>query len=180
MADIIVVTGGARSGKSAYAQRRAEAMAPDRLYIATCPVTDPEMAARIRRHKDDRGPGWRTVEETVALEQALVRADDCGVVLIDCLTLWVNNLLFVSAEERRLDEERISELGIELCVAAAAAAVPVIMVTNEVGWSIVPENPLARRYRDLVGRLNQAVAAAAAEVVLVVAGQSVQIKKRSE
>jgi len=178
MAEIILVTGGARSGKSAYAQARAEKMQPERVFIATCPVVDTEMAERIRRHQKARSEsGWRTVEETTALSRVLGQCRDCGVVLIDCLTLWVNNLLFSPDEEHRLDEDRMARLGRELVESALALSCPVIMVTNEVGLGIVPENGLARRYRDLVGRLNQTIGAAAAEVILVVAGQSLTIKK---
>ncbi len=173
MAEIILVTGGARSGKSAFAQARAETLSSDRVYVATSPVTDREMAERIARHQRERGKGWRTVEETLHLDRVLYGCAGAGVVLVDCLTLWVNNLLL---EDGELGEDRAAELAVGVVRAAARTAGPVLMVTNEVGWGIVPDNPLARRYRDLVGRVNQTVAAAAAEVFLVVAGQPLRIK----
>jgi len=174
MAEIILVTGGARSGKSGWAQARAETVSSDRVYVATSPVTDAEMAERIARHRQDRrGAGWRTVEETLELDRVLYGCARAGVVLVDCLTLWVNNLLM---QDEQLGEDRAAELAADVVRAAAQVAGPVFMVTNEVGWGIVPDNPLARRYRDLVGRVNQTVAAAAAEVFLVAAGQPLKMK----
>ena len=184
MARLILITGGARSGKSGYAQRFAESLPGRRLYIATSPVTDPEMAARIERHRRDRqGRGWRTVEEPMALARLLEGQLEYDIVLIDCLTLWVNNLMF--AETRELHEEPRDELHEESLsvrvgeVVRACAARPgtVIMVTNEVGLGIVPENPLARRYRDLIGRCNQEVAAVADQVVMTVCGIPMIVKE---
>lgn len=173
MGAVTLVSGGARSGKSAFAQARAEALSPDRVYVATARVTDAEMAERIARHQAERGPGWRTVEEPVHLDRVLYGCAGAGVVLVDCLTLWVSNLL---AQDEGLGEDRAAQLAAGMLRAAAAVAGPVLLVSNEVGLGIVPDNPLARRYRDLVGRVNQTVAAAAAEVFFMVAGQPLRVK----
>ncbi|MBU0483545.1 MAG: bifunctional adenosylcobinamide kinase/adenosylcobinamide-phosphate guanylyltransferase [Proteobacteria bacterium] len=177
MAEIILITGGARSGKSRYAQTRAEALPGVRAYIATCPVLDSEMGDRIKRHQKDRhGLGWQTIEETVDLAGLLATEDGFDLVLIDCLTLWINNLLYTEGTIPSLNEDRISTLCHELIAVCRQRTGTVIMVTNEVGSGIVPENQVARRYRDLVGRCNQVIAAAADELVLVVCGQSLKIK----
>ena len=176
MAEIILITGGARSGKSRYGQQLGESLPGKKLFIATCPITDAEMGQRIERHRQDRqGAGWQTVEETVNLEQALVDNSACEVVLIDCLTLWINNLLFTDAGNS-LDEEAVSVKVRKLLEACAARSGVVIMVTNEVGLGIVPENALARRYRDLVGRCNQEIASVADKVIMSVCGIPVDIK----
>ena len=177
MAEIILITGGARSGKSRQAQQLGESLPGKKLFIATCPVTDAEMEQRIDRHRQDRqDAGWQTVEETVNLEQALVDNSAYEVVLIDCLTLWINNLLFTDAGNM-LDEEAISVKVRKLLAACAARSGVVIMVTNEVGLGIVPENALARRYRDLVGRCNQEIAAVADKVIMSICGIPLNIKE---
>jgi len=178
MAKTILITGGCRSGKSAYAQHRAESLAGSRIYVATCPVTDQEMQARIARHIEQRARRkWKTVEEQIALALAIENADGGSVILVDCLTLWVNNLMY-EAEKRgdRFDEVDIEAECIRVCEVASEHSGTVIFVTNEVGMGIVPENAAARRYRDLAGRCNQTVAAAADEVSLVVAGIPMTIK----
>ena len=178
MAEIILITGGARSGKSRHAQQLGESLPGKKLFIATCPVTDEEMGQRIERHRQDRqGAGWQTVEETVSLEQALADNSDCEVVLIDCLTLWINNLLFTDAGNM-LDEEAISVKARKLIEVCAKRSGVVIMVTNEVGLGIVPENALARRYRDLVGRCNQEIASAADKVIMSICGIPLNVKER--
>lgn len=177
MAEIILITGGARSGKSRHAQRLAEAMPGKKLFVATCPVTDEEMGERIERHRLDRqGAGWQTVEETVDLEQILLGYQDSEVVLLDCLTLWLNNLLFTDSANS-LDEAAVSARVKKIIAACAGRSGKVIMVTNEVGLGIVPENSLARRYRDLVGRCNQEVAAAAAQVIMTICGIPLNVKE---
>ena len=182
MAKIIMVTGGARSGKSGYAQRLAESLPGPRTYVATCPAVfagpenDSEMADRIRRHRRDReAAGWETVEETVALAEVLSGLVDRQVVLVDCLTLWVNNLVYRAGVEK-ICEDDIAEAAGELVRVCGRRTGTVILVTNEVGWGVVPDNPLARCFRDLAGRCNQVIAAAADEVVMVVCGIATTLK----
>lgn len=165
---LTLVTGGARSGKSRYAQAAAERLGPQRRFIATAQPFDAEMAARIRRHQADRGPGWTTVEEPLAIAPHL--AHD-GPVLVDCLTLWLNNLLFHHGEAADLRPHTQALLD-----AARAAPNPILLVTNEVGLGITPENALARRFIDEAGWLSQALAAAADAVVLCVAGLPLHLK----
>ena len=177
MAEIILITGGARSGKSRHAQALAEARPGKRLFIATSPVIDAEMHHRIERHQADRqGQGWRTVEEELRPADILTGNPEETVVLLDCLTLWVSNLLFAAEAPEYYTETRLAELAEELVGAARNRQGAVIIVTNEVGLGIVPENPLARRYRDLVGRCNQTIAAGADRVDLVVCGIPLSIK----
>ena len=178
MARIVLVTGGARSGKSAYARRVGEALPGPRALVATCPVIDDEMRARIRKHRKARSQkDWDTLEETAALTRILREAEKYRVLLVDCLTLWINNLMYEAERSGREVEEEEME---ERCRALLAACSPrrgvVIFVTNEVGMGIVPENALARRYRDLVGRCNQVVAAGADEVVFLVCGIPLRLK----
>ena len=178
MASIHLVTGGARSGKSDHARKLAEAMPGPRVFIATCPLTDAEMEARIGRHKREReGLGWTTIEEQLGLAGALARSEDSGVILVDCLTLWVSNLM-LRAHGEGLDfgDEDMSARAAEVAEAAAKLRATVFFVTNEVGLGIVPENEVARRYRDLAGRCNQAVAARAERVTLMVAGLPLKVK----
>jgi len=166
----LLVLGGARSGKSAYAESRARALAGDKVYIATAEITDAEMAERIRHHQDRRGTGWQTIEAPLDLAAAFRKLDAPDrIVLIDCVTVWINNLMFHDREV----EPAIADF----CAALAAAGGHVVVVSNEVGFGIVPENALARRFRDLAGRANQAIAAAADEVVLVVAGLPLTMKR---
>jgi len=166
----LLVLGGARSGKSAYAENRAQAYVGDKIYIATAEVTDAEMAERISHHQERRGDGWRTIEAPLDLPEALQRLStpDC-VILLDCVTVWINNLMF---------HDRAIEPAVEdFCAALGSAKGHVVVVSNEVGFGIVPENVLARRFRDYAGRANQAIAAAADEVVLVVAGLPLTMKR---
>ncbi len=178
MAKIILITGGARSGKSSYAQKLAEERKAKRLFVATCPLTDAEMVQRIERHRDDRQDrGWETIEETVDLESVLNGNQEYNVVLIDCLTLWINNLLFADAGNS-LDEEDVAARARRVLEECAVRNGVVIMVTNEVGLGIVPENILARRYRDLVGRCNQEIGALADKVILVTCGIPITVKEK--
>jgi adenosylcobinamide kinase/adenosylcobinamide-phosphate guanylyltransferase len=169
LAPVTLVLGGARSGKSRYAQSLAESQPGPCVYLATAEVRDDEMAARIDLHRQDRGLRWTTVEEPVALTTALqgAAAPD-GVVLVDCLTLWLSNLM-----------ERDADIAAE--TAALVEILPlldgsVILVSNEVGQGIVPDNALARRFRDEAGRVNQAVAAAAQRVDFIAAGLPLILK----
>ncbi|HUD29801.1 MAG TPA: bifunctional adenosylcobinamide kinase/adenosylcobinamide-phosphate guanylyltransferase [Novosphingobium sp.] len=169
----LFVLGGARSGKSRYAQARAEALAEDLAgplaYIATAQAFDAEMTDRIARHRHDRGARWTTLEEPLDLAGAIDRAArDAGAILVDCLTLWLSNLMLA---ERPLDTPVAAlEEAIRRC------RVPLILVSNEVGLGIVPENPLARAFRDEAGRLNQTVAALAGEVQFIAAGLPLRLK----
>lgn len=178
MARITLITGGSRSGKSAFAQKLAEEQSGSRLFVATCPVTDKEMEVRILRHIQDRQKGyWDTVEEPVDLVRQLHDAGRYDTVLVDCLTLWVNNLMFeASAKGQELYEEQVSEKTKMMIKSAQKHPGEVILVTNEVGLGIVPDNKLARVYRDLIGRCNQCVGLAADRVFLVTCGIPLQIK----
>ena len=165
-----LVLGGARSGKSRFAEGLLAALGGERLYLATAEAGDAEMAARIRHHRERRGQGWRTVEAPLEVPAALAGAG-ADAVLLDCLTLWVSNLI---AARRDVDSA-----GEALCRALDGAQAPVVVVSNEVGLGIVPDNALAREFRDQAGRLNQRVAAAAERVYFVAAGLPLLLKDRS-
>lgn len=178
MAGITLITGGSRSGKSAFAQKIAEERPGLRLFLATCPVTDKEMEIRILRHIQDRQQGnWDTVEEPVDIAGQLILAAGYDTVLIDCLTLWINNLMYEASQLKTiLDEDHVKESTDRMVLAAREHQGEVIMVTNEVGQGIVPENKTARHYRDLIGRCNQCVGLAADRVFLVSCGVPFQIR----
>jgi adenosylcobinamide kinase/adenosylcobinamide-phosphate guanylyltransferase len=159
----LLVLGGARSGKSRHAQALAEAMTPTGCFIATAQAWDDEMRDRIARHQADRDERWMTVEAPMALPEAVAehsRSD--RVLLVDCLTLWLTNLLH--------GEEDLAAAGDALVAALASAPGPVVLVSNEVGFGIVPDNALARRFRDAQGTLNQRLARVCDATDLVVAG----------
>jgi adenosylcobinamide kinase/adenosylcobinamide-phosphate guanylyltransferase len=171
---IILITGGARSGKSQYAEQRCREMSKRPLYIATAEAQDEEMAQRIADHQKRRGDLWTTIEAPTELAEALLcqRAKtDCA--LVDCLTLWISNLLL------RWNEAHIDDRVEQLLETFPRLDFHVIFVTNEVGGGIVPDNPLARQFRDLLGRVNQRIAQVADEVILMVAGVPVIVKKRT-
>lgn len=165
----LLVLGGARSGKSAYAQRLAEAHGPQRLYLATGTAGDEEMAERIARHKADRGQGWTTLEEPLEIATALAAQARAGrVVVVDCLTLWLSNLMLAGRDPGP-------------AVAALADAIvqlagPAILVSNEVGMGIVPDNRIGREFRDWQGRTNREIGAACDAVIFVAAGLPLQLK----
>jgi adenosylcobinamide kinase/adenosylcobinamide-phosphate guanylyltransferase len=180
MAEIVLVTGGCRSGKSAYAQELAERLPPNRLFIATCPVTDEEMRERIAAHQRARQDrGWETVDEQVDLAGVLQRPSQHNVVLVDCVTLWVNNLMYWAGRDgRTITEAELTDHCGHVLSAAQTHSGMVIFVTNEVGMGVVPENATARRFRDLAGRANQMIATAADRVVMMVSGIPWQLKGR--
>jgi adenosylcobinamide kinase / adenosylcobinamide-phosphate guanylyltransferase len=181
VAHIVLVTGGARSGKSRHAQGLGEALPGPRLFVATMPALDEETARRIERHQRERAEGgWETVEEPVDLAGVLSRSAEYGVRLVECLTLWVNNLMYQAEQAGRpLDEDEVAQRCEELIEACRDLPGTVLLVTNEVGFGIVPENALARQFRDLVGRCNQTLARAADEVRLVVCGYPLRVKESS-
>jgi len=169
---IILVTGGARSGKSKYAEQRIVELGGRRLYVATAEAKDEEMAQRIIEHQKRRGNQWAVVEVPVELTEALLaRRGQTDCALVDCLTLWLSNLLI------RHDGKYVEEKLEQLLDALPRLDFHVVFVTNEVGWGIVPDNSLARQFRDLAGWANQRIAAAANEVILTVAGVPMIVKK---
>ncbi|MFT5698601.1 MAG: adenosylcobinamide kinase/adenosylcobinamide-phosphate guanylyltransferase [Desulforhopalus sp.] len=180
MSKIILITGGARSGKSSYALEVCENISTKRLFIATCPVIDSEMTDRVIRHQEEReGRGWETVECPIALDVVFrEKTDNVDVVLLDCVTLWVNNILYSYEQENTiLSDFIIKEQTEKWLKAASEIEGTVVCVTNEVGCGIVPENPLARKYRDLAGTVNQTIGKIADEVVLVSCGVPLYLKK---
>ncbi len=164
--DIVLVLGGARSGKSAYAERLVTALPPPWLYCATAQALDGEMRERIAHHRARRDAGWETAEEP--LEIAALLEGGTRPILVDCLTLWLSNLM-MSGRDIEAETAR-------LIAAMQAARMPVVFVSNEVGLGIVPDNALAREFRDRAGRLNQAVAAIANRVVFMAAALPMVLK----
>jgi adenosylcobinamide kinase/adenosylcobinamide-phosphate guanylyltransferase len=181
MAEIVLVTGGCRSGKSGYAQQLAEAQPPGRLFVATCPVTDDELRERIAAHRRARRDrGWETVEEQVDLAGVLQGQAGFNAVLVDCVTLWVNNVAYWAEQEgRAIGEAEMAERCEQVLAAARARPGIVIFVSNEVGMGIVPDNAAARRFRDLAGRANQVIAAAADRVTMMISGIPWVLKERT-
>lgn len=175
---LVLVTGGCRSGKSSFAQRYVEERAGEKVYLATCPVFDGEMAARVLRHRREReGAGWTTVEEETELARAVAGAPAGAAILIDCLTLWVNNLMFRAERNGGdIDEDAVTRLAGLVADACRSRSGIAVAVTNEVGMGIVPDNALSRKFRDLSGRVNQAFASAADEVYLLVSGIPMRMK----
>jgi len=179
MAELIFVTGGARSGKSDYALGRAEAMPGPHCFLATCPVLDKEMEKRIARHKAERSRGlWHTIEEELDIAGTIQSLSSGTVCLVDCLTLWINNLIYETDSTNKIFDECAMENRAEALVHQITIFQgTVICVSNEVGMGIVPDNFAARHYRDLVGRCNRIIAAAADEVILVSCGLPLYLKK---
>lgn len=181
MGRVVLVTGGSRSGKSAIALKMAEAEGDEKAFIATCPVMDEEMRARVDRHKREReGLGWRTVEEETNLAAAIAGCTDAGVIIVDCLTLWVNNVMYQAEKSgAEISEEIIEKKSQEILDACDSIDATVIFVTNEVGMGIVPADAATRLFRDLAGRCNQVVAGGSDTVVMAVCGMSILIKGES-
>jgi len=170
-----LILGGARSGKSRHAESLAAAHDGPVVYLATARAQDAEMAERIAHHRARRPAGWKTLEVPLALPEALREADRPGrFLLVDCLTLWLSNLLLEARDDATV-EARIDAL----VAAVAGLRAPAALVANEVGLGIVPDNALARRFRDHAGRLHQALAAVCGRVVLMVAGLPMIVKEEA-
>lgn len=163
-----LVIGGAASGKSAYSEQIVTASGSKRVYLATSRVYDAEMKAKVSKHISDRGEGWRTIEEPLDIKAALSTCKPDEVVLLDCATMWLTNVI--------MDEADIAQKTELLLHSLQNAPCPVVVVTNEVGQGIVPDNKLARQFRDAQGQLNQKLAAQANLVVLVTAGLPLALK----
>jgi adenosylcobinamide kinase/adenosylcobinamide-phosphate guanylyltransferase len=178
MGKMVLVTGGCRSGKSSFAQQMAEAAGLKRLYIATAPVLDVEMEERIARHRQERAQrNWFTCEETLELVRVFGAHTGFDAVLCDCLTLWVNNILYQTEQKgTAFGEDDMARLAQAVVDTAHQYPGTVIFVTNEVGLGIVPADAISRRFRDLAGRCNQVMATAADEVYCVVSGIPLKIK----
>lgn len=172
MAKVVFITGGARSGKSRLAESLTEGFGTPLCYIATGEARDEEMAVRIAAHRARRGNGWQTVEEPIRLMEALKAAEGrFQAVLVDCVTLWLTNLLLSHEDaDRALAEARA------LAALLPELTIPIVLVSNEVGMGIVPENALARSFRDLAGKANQTLAAAADEVYVTISGIPLKLK----
>ncbi len=177
MAHTVFITGGARSGKSSFAEKRALEFGDSLGYLATAQMLDEEMSERVRLHCERRGAQWHTIEEPIQLSQALARSDGrFQAILVDCVTLWLSNLLFSYGESGGGSEERIQEDVQRLKSTLHGMVTPVILVSNEVGQGIVPDNRLARMFRDIAGITNQVLAATADEVHVVISGIPLKLK----
>jgi len=172
------VIGGCRSGKSRYALDLAAKLSENKkIFIATCQPQDEEMRQRVARHQKDRGKTWITLEVPIDLPEAVTQNGSRGdLILVDCLTIWTSNLLTMTP---KISEDEVIESVDKLTRALHTVSCPVILVSNEVGTGIVPENRLARHFRDIMGMANQRVAECADEVIWMVAGIPVKIKGSS-
>lgn len=169
--EIVLVLGGARSGKSAWALKYAEGHYRSLTFLATAEIRDDEMAERVRRHRASRGHRWQLIEEPIDIPDVLVsNPTDHGVTLIDCLTVWLSNVLLKKGSGAVVHYEE------RLLRALSQTPQSVILVSNEVGYGIVPENPLGREFRDLAGILNQRVAELADRVVMTISGIPLYLK----
>ncbi|OYU88635.1 MAG: bifunctional adenosylcobinamide kinase/adenosylcobinamide-phosphate guanylyltransferase [Bradyrhizobiaceae bacterium PARB1] len=168
-----LVLGGARSGKSAFAERLIGEMNLTKVYLATATAGDDEMQARIAQHRKQRGEGWITIEEPLGLVDTLTRESTIGrVILVDCLTLWLSNLMMAERDPEVEAKRLVRFLDV--------SRYPIVFVSNEVGLGLVPETPIGRAFRDAQGRLNQILAAAVNNVVFVAAGLPLWLKRFQE
>jgi adenosylcobinamide kinase / adenosylcobinamide-phosphate guanylyltransferase len=172
---LTLLLGGARSGKSRSAVRLAASWDGPVVVVATGEPRDEEMAARIARHRAERPPEWTTVEEPVDLQAAIAGVPAEAAMIVDCLTLWISNLM-----ERRFNDDEVERRVRDAARVAVGRPAPTIAVSNEVGWGIVPMHPVSRRYRDLLGLANQAWAAEADRVLLLVAGRALRLYRLEE
>ncbi len=171
--EILLITGGAASGKSAWALQHGETIGRRRIFIATAEARDDEMQRRISAHRSERAQRWNTVEEPRELPCAVAAAaENADVVLVDCLTMWISNLLTIY----RLDRGAVASACEQLVAVLQEAGASVLLVTNEVGAGIIPADSLSRAYQRVLGRLNRDVAAAATGVYCMVAGIPWKIK----
>ena len=172
---LLVVLGGARSGKSALAQRLARATDAAVTLIATAEARDDEMAERIAMHRAERPPGWITVEEPLDVAGAFAGVPQHACVILDCLTLWVSNLLLAGWPTKRIEEEAAT-----VAAVAAARVAPTLVVSNEVGLGVVPAYELGRAFRDIQGRVNTMFCDVADRAVVVVAGRALDLTPTSD
>jgi len=172
---LVLLTGGARSGKSGLAVELASRQARPVVFVATAEALDEEMVERIRRHRESRSKAWTTVEEPVELERAIADAPADAYLVLDCLSMWVANLM-----GRELAEAQIVDRSRRAASLAAAHPGGAVAVTNEVGSGVVPDNFLGRRFRDVLGRVNAGWASSAARVGLVVAGRLLPLPEAQE
>jgi adenosylcobinamide kinase / adenosylcobinamide-phosphate guanylyltransferase len=173
---VTLVLGGVRSGKSRYAQQLAE-QSRRVVFVATAKISDDEMRAKIEQHREERPKEWLTVEEPLELPRVLAEHElECEVMVVDCLTIFAANLMEIEGENDSAIEGRVEAL----CGALQAAQCAVVLVSNEVGSGVVPAYPLGRKYRDLLGEINQRVARVADDVVLMVAGLPLALKGHLE
>ncbi len=170
MSKIVLVLGGARSGKSRYALDETSRIKGNKAFIATAQALDNEMGIRIEKHKQERGKNWDTFEEPLHIAPTIERIKGTyDVILVDCLTLWVSNIMHAGLLMEKEQERLVSALYL-------TPPPLVYLISNEVGLGLVPESPLGRAYRDHLGRLNQGIAKIATDVVLMVAGIPTKIK----
>ena len=177
MANNTLITGGARSGKSRFAEELTRSFGPSLCYLATAQSLDDEMGERIHRHQLRRGNAWETLEEPLMIPQTLARIDGIySAILLDCVTLWLSNLLLSCDENDPGCEEQVLSHVHRLAGTLRGMSTPVVLVTNEVGQGIVPENRLGRIYRDIAGQANQILAACCDAVYVTISGIPLKLK----
>lgn len=171
MKQIILITGSVRSGKSDFALKLAKSSKKKVVFLATCIPQDQEMRQRVKKHQQRRPKNWETIEKDINLSSIIDKRGKNEVIIIDCLTLWISNLLLTELEDKQLFK-KINEFTNTLKKTSCS----VILVSNEVGWGIVPENQLARRFRDIIGTMHQKVSRISSEVYLMIGGIPLKIK----